>query len=87
MNVIHADCLDVLPTLPDKSVGLILCDPPFGVFAREKPRPHHLRDQPLPWEKVWPELRRVIQPRRAVLLFAQQPFTSTANGENGAPGT
>ena len=29
--VINADCLDILPTLPDKCVDLVLTDPPYGI--------------------------------------------------------
>lgn len=27
------DCLDVLPTFPDNSVDMMLCDLPYGVTA------------------------------------------------------
>lgn len=29
-KIIHADCMDVLRSLPDKCVDLILTDPPYG---------------------------------------------------------
>ncbi len=29
--IIHADCRDVLPLIPDKSIDLVLTDPPYGV--------------------------------------------------------
>lgn len=29
--LIHADCRDILPLLPDKSINLVLTDPPYGV--------------------------------------------------------
>lgn len=32
-TIIHADCLEVLRELPDKSVDLILTDPPYGIGA------------------------------------------------------
>ena len=32
------DCLDVLPTIPDDSVDLVLCDPPYGVNFDEHSR-------------------------------------------------
>lgn len=28
--IIHADCLDILRTLPDKAIDIILTDPPYG---------------------------------------------------------
>ncbi len=29
--IYHADCRDILPLIPDKSVDLVLTDPPYGV--------------------------------------------------------
>lgn len=46
------------------------------MFAKKVPRPHHLRDQPLKWEMIWRELRRIIKPGRAIALFGMQPFTT-----------
>jgi len=33
-KVINADCFDVLPKIPDKSVNLLLTDPPYGVIGK-----------------------------------------------------
>jgi 16S rRNA G966 N2-methylase RsmD len=30
MKLYNDDCLKVLPTIPDKSIDLILTDPPYG---------------------------------------------------------
>ena len=32
-QLVHGDCLEVLKTLPDKSIDLILTDPPYGINA------------------------------------------------------
>lgn len=32
-QIIHGDCLAVMKTLPDKSVDLVLTDPPYGIGA------------------------------------------------------
>jgi DNA modification methylase len=29
-KIINADCMDILKKLPDKSIDLILTDPPYG---------------------------------------------------------
>ena len=29
--IYHGDCLAVLPTLPDRSVDMVFCDPPYGL--------------------------------------------------------
>lgn len=33
--IIHADCKDILPLIPDKSIDLVLTDPPYGVDKAE----------------------------------------------------
>lgn len=32
-RIINADCMDILRELPDKSVDLVLTDPPYGIGA------------------------------------------------------
>lgn len=32
--IIHADCRDVLPLIPDKSIDLVLTDPPYGLNSK-----------------------------------------------------
>jgi site-specific DNA-methyltransferase (adenine-specific) len=34
MNVINGDCLEVMKTLPDKSIDLFICDLPYGCLSR-----------------------------------------------------
>jgi site-specific DNA-methyltransferase (adenine-specific) len=35
-QIIHGDCLEVMKTFPDKSVDLVLTDPPYGLNSRMK---------------------------------------------------
>jgi len=35
MNIINGDCLEVLKTLPDKSVDLFICDLPYGCLTNQ----------------------------------------------------
>ena len=65
----HGDCLDILPTLADKSVDAIIADPPYGTTACKW-------DSVIPFEPMWRELKRIIRPRGAIVLFGSQPFTS-----------
>lgn len=30
VNLYHGDCLELMATIPDKSIDLILCDLPYG---------------------------------------------------------
>lgn len=67
------DCLDVLPTLPDKSVDMVLCDLPYGTT-------NCAWDSVLPLDRLWPEWLRVC--RGAVVLFAQTPFDKVLGASN-----
>lgn len=65
----HGDCLDILPSLPDASAHTIIADPPYGTTACKW-------DSVIPLEPMWAQLKRVIKPKGAIVLFAAQPFTS-----------
>ena len=65
----HGDCLDILPTLPAQSVDAIIADPPYGTTACKW-------DSVIPLDAMWRELKRVIKPNGAIVLFGAQPFTS-----------
>jgi len=65
----NMDCLDFMRSLPDKSVDMVLTDPPYGTTACKW-------DTVIPFEPMWAELKRIIKDNGAVVLHAQQPFTS-----------
>jgi hypothetical protein len=51
---INADCLTVLPSLPEKSIDLVLTDLPYGVTACKW-------DSVIPLDKLWHEYKRVAK--------------------------
>jgi site-specific DNA-methyltransferase (adenine-specific) len=63
------DCLDVMGSIPDGSIDLILADLPYGTTACKW-------DVVIPFEPLWAHYRRLLKPRGAVVLTASQPFTS-----------
>ena len=63
------DCLEIMPTLPDKSIDMILCDLPYGTTACKW-------DVVIPFEPLWKEYKRLIKDNGAIVLTASQPFTS-----------
>ena len=65
----NADCMDILPLIPDKSVQLILADLPYGTTACKW-------DIVLPLDKLWEQYERIIKDDGAIVLTASQPFTS-----------
>ena len=73
--LIHADCLDALAMIPDKSVDMVLCDLPYGTTACKW-------DSVIPFEPLWAAYRRVTKPNAAIVLTASQPFTTTLIASN-----
>ena len=65
----QGDCLDVPPTLAAGSVDAVVTDPPYGTSACAW-------DSVIPLAPMWEQLRRIVKPSGAVVLFAAQPFTS-----------
>ena len=67
--IYNGDCLDIMPTLADKSVDMILCDLPYGTTACKW-------DTIIPFEPLWKQYKRLIKDNGAIVLTASQPFTS-----------
>ena len=63
------DCLERMKEIPDGSVDMVLADPPYGTTACKW-------DSVIPLEPMWNELKRIIKPNGAIVLFSSQPFTS-----------
>jgi len=74
-KIYNEDCLEGMKKIPDKSIDMILCDLPYGTSASSW-------DKILPMDKLWKEYERIIKPNRAIILFAQQPFTSLLISSN-----
>jgi len=55
--------------IPDGSVDAIITDPPFGTSACKW-------DSVIPFEPMWAELKRIIKPNGAIVLFGSEPFSS-----------
>jgi len=69
-NKIHlGDCLDLMPSIPSKSIDMILCDLPYGTTACEW-------DSIIDMARLWQEYERVIKDNGAIVLTAREPFTS-----------
>lgn len=75
LNLVLGDCLERMKEIPDGSVDLVLTDPPYGTTACKW-------DSVIPLEPMWKELKRVIKPNGAIVLFAAQPFTSILISSN-----
>ncbi len=71
----NADCMDILPLIPDKSIQLILADLPYGTTANKW-------DSVLDLNKLWAEYERIITDNGAIILTATQPFTTQLISSN-----
>lgn len=69
INLMQGDCMELLKTIPDGSVDMVLTDPPYGTTACKW-------DSVIPFEPMWEQLKRIIKPNGAIVLFGSQPFTS-----------
>ena len=83
VDLINGDCLVEMRSIEEHSIDLILCDLPYGTTDRkgsESKKNAGSRllkwDTVIPLDELWLEYKRVLKPRGAVVLTADQPFTS-----------
>lgn len=68
MQLYNADCLDIMPTLGDNSIDLILCDLPYNITSMSW-------DCLIPFDKLWEQYERIIKPTGNIILFSSGMFT------------
>ncbi|MBP3935042.1 MAG: site-specific DNA-methyltransferase [Pseudomonas sp.] len=69
------DCLELMKSIPDASVDMILCDLPYGTTACSW-------DSVIPFDALWAEYRRITKRNAAIVLTASQPFTTALIASN-----
>jgi DNA modification methylase len=69
------DCLELMTDIADQSVDMILADLPYGTTACRW-------DSVIPLDRLWEQYRRIIKPAGAVVLTAQQPFSTVLGASN-----
>lgn len=74
-TILHGDCLDIMPTIPDASIDMVLADLPYGVTQ-------NVWDKVIPLDRLWDEYRRVTKPNAAIVLTATQPFAAQLVASN-----
>ena len=67
--MILGDCLEELKKISDKSVDIVLTDPPYGTTQCKW-------DSIIPFEPMWKELKRIIKDNGCIALFGSEPFSS-----------
>jgi len=74
-RIYHGDCLKGMKLLPDRSVDMILSDPPYGVTA-------NAWDSVIDLDRLWAEYKRIIRPKGAIILTARCPFDKVLGMSN-----
>lgn len=69
MKLYNNNCLDILPTIPNKSIDMILCDLPYGTTKCKW-------DKVIDLQQIWKQYTRIIKDNGAIALFAVEPFAS-----------
>jgi len=69
------DCLEVMKTIPNKSVDAIITDPPYGTTSCKW-------DSVIDFKLMWEQLNRIIKPKGAIVLFGSEPFSSALRMSN-----
>lgn len=73
--VLTMDCLELLRKLPDGSVQLIVCDPPYNILVADWDR----RADYLSWAAEWlREAERVLSPTGSIALFGGLQYQAEA---------
>ena len=75
MKLINWDCLEEMENIADWSIDCIITDPPYWTTACKW-------DSVIPFEPMWAELKRIIKPNWAIVLFWSEPFSSALRMSN-----
>ena len=69
------DCLEIMKSIPDGSIDAIITDPPYWTTACKW-------DTVIPFDLMWEQLKRIIKPNWAIVLFGSEPFSSALRMSN-----
>lgn len=79
-NLMQGDCLERMKEIPDGSVDLVLCDPPYGTMKDARLDGWH--DGKTEWDStietsaMLEQCNRILRTNGALILFSQEPYTS-----------
>ena len=82
INLFNEDCLETLKRIEDNTIDLCLTDLPYGILTNKKEADYQNEnrnfcdwDFEIDYDKVLPQLKRVMKKDGNILLFAKSPFT------------
>lgn len=71
----QGDCLELMKSIPDGSIDMILCDLPYGTTACKW-------DTVIPFDLLWKQYNRIIKDNGAIVLFGSEPFSTELRRSN-----
>jgi len=69
VSIAKGDCLELMKSIKDGSVDMILCDLPYGTTKNKW-------DIVIPFDLMWEQYNRILKDKGSVILFGSQPFTT-----------
>ena len=74
-SVLNMDCCELLSKLPDNSVQLIICDPPYNIMVADWDK----HDEYIEWASDWiKESERVLKDSGSIVIFGGLQFQGEA---------
>lgn len=75
ITLLHGDCLKLMKDIPDRSVDLILTDPPYETTSCTW-------DKALPMNQLWEHYKRIIKNNCVIVIFGKELFASRVRLSN-----
>lgn len=75
MQLLYGDCLELMKSIPDKSIDMICTDLPYGTTRCRW-------DSIIPLDEMWLAYERIIKDHGAIVLFGQTPFDKVLGASN-----
>ena len=75
VNLMKGDCLELMKSIPDGSVDMVLVDLPYATTQ-------NTWDSMIDLEEMWIQLNRICKNNTAKLMFAQTPFDKVLGCSN-----
>lgn len=72
IKLYQGDCLDIMKSIEDKSIDMILCDLPYNCTNSSNKMKKN--DILIPFDKLWKQYNRIIKDNGAIVLFCQGKF-------------
>lgn len=75
MELWRGDCLELMKNIPDKSIDMVLTDPPYGQTECKW-------DSVVDFKILWPEIKRISKNGSAIAMFGSGLFTARLSLSN-----